>query len=53
MVANCRKLGVDEFVIITSPQAKEFYTKMGAIQTGEIESLLKKERKVNSRMNWG
>lgn len=46
MVENCIDSGIKEFVIVTSPQAKEFYTKMGAVQTGEIESLVKKGRKV-------
>lgn len=46
MVDNCANLGIKEFVIITSPQAKEFYTKMGAIPTGEVDSLVIKGRKV-------
>lgn len=46
MVENCKKFDIDNFMIITSPQAKEFYIKMGAVQTGEIESLVKKERKI-------
>jgi GNAT superfamily N-acetyltransferase len=39
-----KSLGLKEFVIVTSPQAKEFYLKMGAVQTGEVESLVKKGR---------
>lgn len=46
MVENCKNLAIKEFVIVTSPQAKEFYTKMGAVETGEVESLVKKERKI-------
>ena len=46
MVENCKKFDIDNFLIVTSPQAKEFYIKMGAVQTGEIESLVKKDRKI-------
>lgn len=44
LVKDCKNLGIKEFSIVTSPQAKEFYVKMGAIPYGEIESLLKKGR---------
>jgi len=44
LVNTCRYLRIKEFVIVTSPQAKEFYIKMGAIPLGEVESLLKKGR---------
>ena len=44
LVKDCKKLGIKEFSIVTSPQAKEFYVKMGAIPSGEVESLLKKGR---------
>ncbi|WP_435788278.1 GNAT family N-acetyltransferase [Clostridium sp.] len=46
MVENCKKNNIKEFSIVTSPQAKEFYTKMGALQVGEIESLVKRGRKI-------
>ena len=46
MVENCKKVGIDKIMIVTSPQAKDFYIKMGAVQTGEIESLVKKERRI-------
>jgi len=44
LVSDCKNLGIENFDIVTSPQAKEFYVKMGAIPCGEVESLLKKER---------
>lgn len=44
VIEDCEDLGIKEFNIVTSPQAKEFYVKMGAIPCGEIESLLKKGR---------
>lgn len=44
LVEICKSIGIKEFMIVTSPQAQEFYVKMGAITCGEVESLLKKER---------
>lgn len=44
LVSDCKNLGIENFDIVTSPQAKEFYVKMGAIPCGEVESLLKKGR---------
>ncbi|MGC7873381.1 GNAT family N-acetyltransferase [Desulfosporosinus sp. SYSU MS00001] len=44
LVNNCKDLGIKKFCIVTSPQAKEFYVKMGANVCGEVESLLKKGR---------
>lgn len=46
VVKNCKKLGIKKFVIVTSPQAKEFYTKMGAKPYDEVDSLVMKGRKV-------
>lgn len=46
LVDNCKNLGIKELVLVTSPQAKEFYTKMGAIPSGEVSSLVIKERKI-------
>jgi N-acetylglutamate synthase-like GNAT family acetyltransferase len=46
IVAYCRRMRIVKFVIITSPQAKEFYIRMGCIQIGEVASLIKKERKI-------
>lgn len=46
MVEYGDNFGIKDIVIVTSPEAKGFYTKMGAIQTCEIESLVKKERKI-------
>lgn len=44
LVEYCKTVGIKEFSIVTSPQAQEFYVKMGAIICGEVESLLKKGR---------
>jgi ribosomal protein S18 acetylase RimI-like enzyme len=46
MVYICREKGFKEIALVTSPQAKEFYIKMGAVFTGEVESLLKKGRMI-------
>jgi N-acetylglutamate synthase-like GNAT family acetyltransferase len=42
----CKGHNIKDFTLVTSPQAKEFYEKMGAIQIGEVESTLKKGRKI-------
>lgn len=44
LIEDCKNLGIKEFDLVTSPQAKEFYIKMGAIPCGEVESLLEKGR---------
>jgi GNAT superfamily N-acetyltransferase len=44
LVKHSKIIGIKEFIIVTSPQAQEFYIKMGAVTCGEIESLLKKGR---------
>ena len=46
MAKNCEELDVKRFEIVTSPEAKEFYTKMGAEVCGEVASLVIKERKI-------
>ena len=46
LVSFCKVIGSKEFSIVTSPQAKEFYTKMGAKPQREVESLLKKGRMI-------
>lgn len=48
MVNTCKMEGIDELVLVTSPQAKDFYIKMGATQTGEVESLVVKGRRIPS-----
>lgn len=45
-INECKKLEINEFEIITSPQAKEFYTKLGAVQVGELDCQLIKGRKI-------
>jgi ribosomal protein S18 acetylase RimI-like enzyme len=45
-VKTAEGLGIKEFVIVTSPQAKGFYLKMGAVLAGEVESLVKKGRMI-------
>lgn len=46
MVENCNKNSIKGFSIVTSSQTKEFYTKMGAVQVGEIESLVQNGHKI-------
>lgn len=42
----CETQNIRDFTLVTSPQSKEFYQKMGAILIGEVESTLKKGRKI-------
>ncbi len=46
MAGNCKEQGMDRIVLVTSPQAKGFYTRMGAVPSGEVESLVAKGRKI-------
>ncbi|HEX2946498.1 MAG TPA: GNAT family N-acetyltransferase [Clostridia bacterium] len=46
MVGYCKENGIDKIVLVTSPQAVGFYTKLGAWQIGEVESLVRKGRMV-------
>lgn len=44
MISICKELGIKELIIVTSPQAKDFYVKMGAVYKGDVESLVNKDR---------
>ncbi len=44
LIDYCKEIRIKEIILITSPPAKEFYEKMGAIQIDEVESLLRKGR---------
>jgi GNAT superfamily N-acetyltransferase len=44
LIRDCKHLGIKEISLVTSPQAKNFYIKMGAIPCGEVESFLEKGR---------
>ncbi|NLW03504.1 MAG: GNAT family N-acetyltransferase [Clostridiaceae bacterium] len=46
LVDYCKATGIYSFSLVTSPQAKGFYEKMGAVVTDEVESLLRKGRKI-------
>lgn len=46
MVSFCKEQGIAELYFVTSPQAKEFYVKMGAVPIGEADSLVTKGRKI-------
>lgn len=46
MTAYCKEQGISEIELVTSPQAKEFYIKMGAKLLGEVDSLVIKDRKI-------
>lgn len=46
LVAECKKRGISEFQMVTSPQSSQFYEKMGAKVIGQSESLIVKGRMV-------
>jgi GNAT superfamily N-acetyltransferase len=46
MAAHCRAQGIREVRLVCGPEPKAFYLKMGAVETGEIESLVRPGRKV-------
>ncbi|MFR1709392.1 MAG: GNAT family N-acetyltransferase [Clostridium sp.] len=46
VIETARSLNIKAFEIITSPEAIGFYTKLGALKIGEVESLVKVGRKI-------
>ncbi len=40
MIKTCRALGIVELTMVTSPQAKDFYLKMGCTEAGKVSSLI-------------
>jgi GNAT superfamily N-acetyltransferase len=45
-VQSAKSLNIEDFEIVTSPEAIGFYIKMGAVKIGEVESLVKVGRKI-------
>lgn len=46
LVYYCKSMGIKFFYLVTSPQAKGFYEKMGAVMIDEVDSLLREGRKI-------
>lgn len=46
LISYCKKAGIESFLLVTSPQAKGFYEKMGAVVIDEVDSLLREGRKI-------
>lgn len=46
LIVHCKDNSIDRITFVTSPQAVGFYTKQGAVQVGEVESLVRKGRMV-------
>ncbi|WP_346928735.1 GNAT family N-acetyltransferase [Clostridium sp.] len=46
VIENAKGLNIKELEIVTSPEAIDFYIKMGAVKVGEVESLVKVGRKI-------
>jgi len=43
---QCRELGIQQLEFVTSPEAKNFYTKMGAAELSMVESIVQKGRMI-------
>lgn len=46
MVGYCKENGVSEIELVTSPQAKEFYIKMGADFIEDVDSIVIEKRRI-------
>ncbi len=46
LINYCKAHNIKDFALVTSPQAKRFYEKMGAMYIGEVESTLEKGREI-------
>lgn len=46
MADYCKNQGIREIAFVTSPQAVGFYTRMGAVQTGETDSIVLTKRRI-------
>lgn len=46
LIQDCRQRGIKAFEIVTSPQAADFYLKMGARLCGEVESTVRRGRMI-------
>ncbi|GAA0774099.1 GNAT family N-acetyltransferase [Clostridium subterminale] len=46
VIENAKNLNIKQLEIVTSPEAIDFYIKMGAVKIGEVESLVKVGRKI-------
>ncbi|WP_346961961.1 GNAT family N-acetyltransferase [Clostridium sp.] len=46
VIENAKSLNIKQLEIVTSPEAIDFYIKMGAVKIGEVESLVKVGRKI-------
>lgn len=43
---QCKKMNISQLELVTSPQAKTFYIKMGAVQIDEVSSIVIKNRRI-------
>lgn len=46
LIDYCKRMDIKFFYLVTSPQAKGFYEKMGAVVIDEVDSLLREGRKI-------
>ena len=46
LVDQCIQMNIIKLTLVTSPRAKAFYIKMGAVQIDKVDSIVTKERKI-------
>jgi len=46
MLGVCKERGIGEISLVTSPEAKQFYIRLGAVPRGEVESAVVKGRMI-------
>ena len=46
LLNECRTMNITSFTLVTSPQAKDFYIKLGALLCDEVDSLVIKGKKI-------
>ena len=47
LVEFCRNRGIIEFVLVSAPEARLFYEKMGAVVVGDVNSLVGKDTRIH------
>lgn len=46
LLNECRTMNITSFTLVPSPQAKDFYIKLGALLCDEVDSLVIKGKKI-------
>ncbi|WP_320054454.1 GNAT family N-acetyltransferase [uncultured Acetobacteroides sp.] len=46
LMEQCKELGIQQLELVTSPEAKDFYARMGATQVSTVESTIEEGRMI-------